>query len=452
MGDLVVRLERLGKQYRLGVRAEKYKTLRDTLARALARPFRRASQPWSGQTPEAAAVDDTIWALRDISCEITRGEVVGIIGRNGSGKSTLLKILSRITEPTSGVAEIHGRVGSLLEVGTGFHQELTGRENIYLNGAIIGMKWAEIARKFDEIATFAEVERFLDTPVKFYSSGMYMRLAFAVAAHLEPELLLVDEVLAVGDAQFQRKCLNKMQEVGGQGRTVLFVSHNMPAVTRLCERAILLDNGRILQDGPSHEVVAAYLNAGLVKRAEREWLNPATAPGGEVARLRAVRVRTADGQITDVVDIRHPVGIEIEYEVRQSGYILMPGFLLHNEDGVRAIEAVDLDPEWRRRPRPAGRYVSTGWIPGNLLSDGMFFVSCDLVTLAPVIKQFDERDVVAFHVVDSFDGDSARGDWGGRMNSVVRPLLQWCTRFSPSQGSVAPIAHSGRITSAQPHG
>jgi lipopolysaccharide transport system ATP-binding protein len=223
-----------------------------------------------------------------------------------------------------------------------------------------------------------------------------------------------------------------MQEVGRQGRTVLFVSHNMPAVTRLCERTILLDEGRVLRDGPSHEVVSAYLNSEVGTTAEREWPNSPRAPGGEVARLRAVRVRTADGQITAVIDIRHAVGIEIEYDTLQPGYILLPRFLLHNEEGVRAIEAVDLDPQWRRRPRPAGRYVSTGWIPSNLLSEGTFFVSCDMVTLEPVMKQFDERDAVAFQVVDSLDGTSARGDWGGRMNSVVRPLLQWCTQFSPS--------------------
>jgi lipopolysaccharide transport system ATP-binding protein len=432
MSDVVVRLERLSKQYRLGMKGEEYTTLRDMLANACMKVFRRASRRSWEQDRQTTPLGDTLWALKEVSCEITRGEVVGLIGRNGAGKSTLLKLLARITEPTSGFAEIHGRLSSLLEIGTGFHAELTGRENIYLNGSIIGMKRAEITRKFDEIVAFAEIERFLDTPVKHYSSGMYLRLAFAVAAHLEPEILLVDEVLAVGDIRFQRKCLGKMQEVGRQGRTVLFVSHNMPAVTRLCERTILLDEGRVLRDGPSHEVVSAYLNSEVGTTAEREWPNSPRAPGGEVARLRAVRVRTADGQITAVIDIRHAVGIEIEYDTLQPGYILLPRFLLHNEEGVRAIEAVDLDPQWRRRPRPAGRYVSTGWIPSNLLSEGTFFVSCDMVTLEPVMKQFDERDAVAFQVVDSLDGTSARGDWGGRMNSVVRPLLQWCTQFSPS--------------------
>ena len=250
MGDIALRVEDLSKQYRIGGSREAYKTLRDTFTDAVVSAFRRAGRLVRGRGVGAAERGETFWALKDVSFEIKRGEVVGIIGCNGAGKSTLLKILGRITEPTGGYADIYGRVGSLLEVGTGFHPELTGRENIYLNGAILGMKRVEIGRKFDEIVAFAEIERFIDTPVKHYSSGMYMRLAFAVAAHLEPEILLVDEVLAVGDARFQKKCLNKMQDVGQQGRTVLFVSHNMQAITRLCQRAILLEGGTMVQDGP----------------------------------------------------------------------------------------------------------------------------------------------------------------------------------------------------------
>ncbi len=246
MGRIAIRFENLGKQYRIGPKREPYRTVREALTTTLTAPFRRLARPWHPRPTGASAERDTLWALRDVAGEIAHGEVVGILGRNGAGKSTLLKILSRITEPTTGRAEIHGRVGSLLEVGTGFHSELTGRENIYLNGAILGMKRAEIKRRFDEIVAFAEVDQFIDTPVKRYSSGMGMRLAFAVAAHLEPEILLVDEVLAVGDARFQKKCLAKMQDVGQQGRTVLFVSHNMPALARLCGRVILLDGGHIV--------------------------------------------------------------------------------------------------------------------------------------------------------------------------------------------------------------
>jgi len=430
MGDISVYVENLSKQYHISGPLKKYETLRDTLADACAAPFRRAVKLLRGQATGAAELDQTIWALKDVSLEIRQGEVVGIIGRNGAGKSTLLKILSRITEPTAGFAEIRGRVGSLLEVGTGFHQELTGRENIYLNGAILGMTRREIKHKFDEIVTFAEVEKFIDTPVKHYSSGMYLRLAFAVAAHLEPEILLVDEVLAVGDATFQKKCLNKMEDVGQQGRTVLFVSHTMPAVTRLCERTILLDEGHVLQDGPSYQVVSTYLTSGLGTTAAREWPDLAKAPGNHIVRLCAVRVRTEDGLVTETVDIRRPVGIEIEYEVLESGYALWPHFTLHNEEGIRVLVSFDLDPTWRGRPRPAGHYVSTGWIPGNFLSEAMMIIGTGVRTEEPKILHFYERDTVAFQVVDSLDGDSARGDYGGRMGGIVRPLLRWGTQFS----------------------
>lgn len=431
MDDIVIRVEGLGKQYHIGRTREKHDTLRGVLADTFMTPFRRAGNLLRGRATGAAELDETIWALKDVSFEVKHGEIIGIIGRNGAGKSTLLKILSRITEPTEGYAEIHGRVGSLLEVGTGFHPELTGRENIYLNGAVLGMKRSEVEHKFDDIVSFAEVEKFIDTPVKHYSSGMYLRLAFAVAAHLEPEILLVDEVLAVGDARFQRKCLNKMQDIGQEGRTVLFVSHSMPAITRLCERAILLHEGRIVENGPSHRVVNTYLNAGLGMTAVREWPDSRRAPGGEVARLRAVRVRMEDGQITDAVDIRKPVGIEMEYDVLKPGYVLLPHYNVFNGQGVLAFMALDQDPAWRRRPRPPGRYVSTAWIPGNFLAEGALFVGAALVTLDPIALQYYERDAVTFQVIDSFDGDSVRGDWPGQLGGVVRPIFKWDTQFTP---------------------
>jgi lipopolysaccharide transport system ATP-binding protein len=431
MGDIALRVEGLGKQYHIGSgKREAYTTLRDTLTDVIMSSVCRAGKLLGGRGIRAADRRETIWALKDISFEINRGEVVGIIGYNGAGKSTLLKILSRITEPTEGYADVYGRVGSLLEVGTGFHPELTGRENIYLNGAILGMRRVEIQRKFDEIVAFAELEKFIDTPVKHYSSGMYMRLAFAVAAHLEPEILLVDEVLAVGDARFQKKCLNKMQDVGQQGRTVLFVSHNMSAITRLCPRAILLDGGHVLQDGPSHQIVSTYLSSEVGTIAVREWPDPAKAPGGEVARLRRVRVCTEDGQTTDVVDVRQPVGIEMEYDVLKSGYMLMPYVHFFNQEGVLAFEASDHDPTWRRRPRPAGRWVSTAWIPGNLLAEGTLLVWPCLFTLDPEVLEISVRDAVAFQIVDSLEGDSARGDWSGRVTAVMMPLLKWTTQCS----------------------
>src|SRR5437870_3429424 len=263
MSDIAIRVENLSKRYEIGAAKRRHDTLRDQLADGLKALFRNNGQPRQRK--------ESIWALKDVSFEIKHGEVVGFIGRNGAGKSTLLKILSRITAPTAGHAEVRGRVGSLLEVGTGFHGELTGRENIYLNGSILGMGRREIARKLSDIVEFSGVEKFIDTPVKRYSSGMYVRLAFSVAAHLEPEILLVDEVLAVGDAEFQRRCLGRMEELSRHGRTVLFVSHQMQVLARLCDRAILLREGRVVEDGPSEQVVAHYLQSEGGAGSRRAW-------------------------------------------------------------------------------------------------------------------------------------------------------------------------------------
>jgi ABC-type polysaccharide/polyol phosphate transport system ATPase subunit len=268
MSDVAIRVENLSKKYYIGGKQERYKTLRDTLTDAFILPFRKAGRLLRGHATGAAGLYETIWALKDVSFEVKQGEVIGIIGRNGAGKSTLLKILSRITEPTEGYADIYGRVGSLLEVGTGFHSELTGRENIYLNAAILGMKKMEIDQKFDEIVAFAEVEKFIDTPVKHYSTGMYLRLAFAVAAHLEPEILVVDEVLAVGDTEFQRKCLGKMDEVSKEGRTVLFVSHNMGAISTLCNKSIFLESGKVAKYDVTSEVIPLYFGTGSTSNFE----------------------------------------------------------------------------------------------------------------------------------------------------------------------------------------
>ena len=379
--------------------------------------------------------DESFFALNDVSFEIKAGEIVGIIGRNGSGKSTLLKILSRITEPTEGRAIIRGRVASLLEVGTGFQPELTGRENIYLSGAILGMRKHEIDRKLDEIIAFSGVEKFIDTPVKRYSSGMYVRLGFAVAAHLELEILLVDEVLAVGDSQFQKKCVSKMQNVGKEGRTVLFVSHSMPTISRLCQRAILLDAGSILHDGPAHKVVTTYLHDGFGSVGSREWVDSLSAPSGDVARLRAVRISAESARITDTVDIRDSFNIEMEYEVLKPGYVLLPHLALVNEHGDCLFTTLDLDPEWRRLSRPPGWYISTARIPGNFLAEGTIFVHCHCMTLGPDITQFSLTDTIVFQVIDTVDGNSARGDYAGDMPGLVRPLLEWTTRLLPEEMS-----------------
>ncbi|MGB7537220.1 MAG: ABC transporter ATP-binding protein [Anaerolineales bacterium] len=427
MSDIAVRAEHLGKQYRIGERQAMYRTIRETLTDAVRRPFRRLR----GERSDSR---NTIWALEDVSFEIKHGETVGIIGRNGAGKSTLLKILSRITWPTRGRVELFGRVGSLLEVGTGFHHELTGRENIYLNGAILGMTRREIERKFDEIVAFSEIEKFLDTPVKFYSSGMFVRLAFSVAAHLEPEILIVDEVLAVGDTSFQKKSLGKMEDVSRQGRTVLFVSHNMPAVTRICSRTILLEKGNVVQDGATQEVISAYLHIGVGSIAVREWPDITKAPGSAIAKLRAVRVRDSEGNFSASIDIRKPVAVEMEFDIVKGGQVLVPNFHFFNEEGVYLFVAMDQDPAWKRVPRKIGRYTSTAWIPGNFLTEGSIIVGAALSVMDPVSGHFYERDAVAFQVVDSLDGDSARGDYGGPMPGVIRPALRWETKFAPFEG------------------
>ena len=422
MSDLAVRVEQLSKRYRLGATHASEGSLAGTLSQGLRRLM--------GRRPAVAGpTGDTLWALRDVSFEIKKGEVFGVIGTNGSGKSTLLKILSRVTEPTKGRAVIHGRFCGLLEVGTGFHPELTGRDNVFMSGAILGMKRQEIARKFDEIVAFAEVEQFIDTPVKHYSSGMYVRLGFSVLAHMDPDILIVDEVLAVGDVRFQKKCMGKMEDVGQHGRTVILVSHDMPAITRMCSRAILLNKGEIVQAGAAHDVVNHYLHAGHIQPSI-EWPDPAQAPGNDIVRLRAVRVKTETGRIADVVDIRNPIRVEIEYDILKPGHAIVAQFGFNTEEDVIAFIANDRDPAWYRRPRPVGRYISTAWIPGNFLSEGTMVVGGGLFSEDPWHEHCDVPRAVGFRVVDPGTGDTARGDVTGRWEGVVRPLLRWATERS----------------------
>lgn len=371
-----------------------------------------------------------IWALRQVSFSVEQGETLGIIGHNGAGKSTLLKILSRITRPTSGKGTIYGRVGSLLEVGTGFHNELTGRENIYLNGAILGMRRSEIEAKFDEIVAFSELEKFLDTPVKHYSSGMYMRLAFAIAAHLEPEILIVDEVLAVGDINFQRKCLAKMRDVGDSGRTVIFVSHDMQAVTRLCKRAIWLRGGEVVRDAAAAETVAEYLHEQSQTGAERHWPDNKSAPGNDIVRLLAVRVCDESGKTISAADIRRPVFIEMTYRVLAGGKVLVPNLHFFNEQGICIFISHDWFSGWRDRPRETGIYVSRVKIPGNFLSEGWIYVGAAISTYKPLSVHFAEWDAVTFNVIDTMEGDTARGDYAGVLPGIVRPVLDWTTESS----------------------
>ena len=437
--NIAIQVENISKCYRIGLKETIEDTVFKSLCNFITNPLKnyrtyRSLYNFDDMDPDQEnSPSDVIWAIRNVSFEVKEGEIVGIIGVNGAGKSTLLKILSKITTPTSGRVRIRGKLSSLLEVGTGFHPELTGRENVYLNGTILGMRKKEIDRKFDEIVDFSGIEKFIDTPVKRYSSGMKVRLAFAVAAFLEPEILIIDEVLAVGDARFQKKCMDKMKEVGQHGRTVLFVSHNMPAVTRLCSRTILLNGGKIQADGPSDRIVSAYMYAGRATKGERKWDDMMESPGDEVVRLRSVRVKTKEDQVTEVVDISQPVNIEVEYEVLLGGFEFQVYCHVMNEEGIEAFLSLDNDSIWLQKLRPTGHYVSTMWIPGNLLSEGMYFIGPGIYTLNPQVKRLSVRDAVGVHVVDSMDGNGARVHSTWHIPGVVRPLLKWETKFIPSK-------------------
>lgn len=409
MSEIAVRAEGLSKSYRLEG-AGRHDTLRDLISEAARSPFGGSKK---------ARKEETLWALRDVSFEVRQGEVVGIIGANGAGKSTLLKILSRITEPTSGWAEIQGRLGSLLEVGTGFDPELTGRENVFLNGAILGMKRGEIKRRFDEIVEFSEVERFIDTPVKRYSSGMYMRLAFAVAAHLEPEVLIVDEVLAVGDASFQRKCLGKMGNVAKSGRTVLFVSHNMLAVEDLCDRAIWLQDGAIASEGSSKSVVSRYLRESSSTSTERSWEAPEDAPGNADVRLRRVRVRPEGGSAGDEICVRDSFLLELEYWSLRPKANLAPSVAVYNEHGVVVFTTGPrFEPDGPGAP--AGLYRHVCRIPGDLMNDGTHRISVYVARDGRNVLQ--EDDALVFEVRDEVE---TRRGWHGDWVGAVRPMLSW---------------------------
>ena len=418
---IAIQAHELSKSYRLGEMQAAYGTLRESLSHAAKRLTRRE---------HVSAANEEIWALRDVTFEVPQGQVLGVIGRNGAGKSTLLKVLTRITTPTSGHVEIRGRVGSLLEVGTGFHPELTGRENIYLNGTILGMKRKEIDRRFDAIVEFSGIERFIDTPVKRYSSGMYVRLAFSVAAHLEPEIMLVDEVLAVGDAEFQRRCLGRMEEFGSEGRTVLFVSHMLSSIAQLCDRALQINGGMIVQDGPPAEVIANYLHQTHSAGVERTWDSVDEAPGDDLVRIVGVRVLPHEGMPLGIVDVRSPVGIEIVFRVLRDGKPVFPKIKVLDRESTIAFNAMDTDERWLEPAEP-GEYAATAWIPGNLLNEGA--VSAEVAICSIDFPKLEHHasvyEAVSFEVLDPGEGDSARGAFSGQWRGVVRPLLEWtCER------------------------
>jgi lipopolysaccharide transport system ATP-binding protein len=429
--DVIIRADRLGKKYLIGHHAERerYVALRDVLVRGARGFWRKAADMVQGRAIVAGGTIEEFWALKDVSFEVKRGEVLGIIGRNGAGKSTLLKILSRITEPSEGRVTISGRVASLLEVGTGFHPELTGRENIYLNGAILGMTRAEIGRKFDEIVAFAEVKRFLDTPVKRYSSGMYVRLAFAVAAHLEPEILLIDEVLAVGDIEFQKKCLGKMEEVAKGGRTVLFVSHNIQAIITLCTRALLVAKGSLVSSGPPVEVARYYLQNTEADASirHRVWKDMYTAPGNESIRLHEIRLRTDDPDSIQEISFETPIDIEISYWNLIPGAALQINIQLDSLEGVEVFEDWSAEEKnWGGRSLPQGLFRSVCRIPANLLNERTYRVRVTFFDAQWVTITFDIPDALIFTV---HDVAKRPVEWYGRFKGAVHPRLHWKTDF-----------------------
>lgn len=421
MSTTVVSAENLSKSYRLGVIGTG--TFYGDLARwwALRQgkpdPYLRVDETGNG-----GRTGDTIWALKDMSFTVEQGEAVGIIGRNGAGKSTLLKILSRVTAPTSGVVRVRGRIASLLEVGTGFHPELTGRENIYMNGAILGMNRPEVTRKFAEIVEFSGVGQFIDTPVKRYSSGMYVRLAFAVAAHLEPEILIVDEVLAVGDAQFQKKCLGKMSEVARGGRTILFVSHNMAAIGRLCSTAIWVDKGRLALQAPAEDAISAYLTSGTEGGGYKRWPEGVAQPGIDEFSLEEVRILNSDQVVTSALDARKPFSISITYTVKKRLPYCRVGFAIHTDNGDVVFESFDSDDVRFAGPRQAGNYSSSCTIPGNLLNTHRYFVS--VYAGIPGVKYLaGAENILTIDVQNVGAVGSYLPDF--RRNGFIRPQLEW---------------------------
>ena len=432
-GEVAIRTEGIGKRFQLG-RIQAYKTLRDSFAHAAAGHARRLRDWLGGRGGGERAEANELWALRNVSFEIRRGETVGLSGGNGAGKSTLLKILARITEPTEGTGLVNGRVGSLLEVGTGFHPELTGRENIYLNGAILGMPWTEIRRQFDAIVAFAEVERFVDTPVKHYSSGMYMRLAFSVAAHLEPDVLLVDEVLAVGDVAFQKKCLGRMNEVAGSGRTVLFVSHNMAQMQRLCTRAIWLKQGGVHMDGPAERVVAKYLaSCADGALAEQSYPDPATAPGDDAVRLERLWVCGEDGEVKPSFNMDEPIYVACECRAARpvSNLHLMAYF--YTVEGVLLFGTASWDHFGLEPPRelPPGRHRFRVRIDRHFLNRGQYAVSVN-AQIPGVRFVFKVERAVAFEVTEIGGAGGAKSsDRGG----LVRPKLEWAVEPAGERNS-----------------
>lgn len=423
--DTILKVENISKQYRLG------QVGTGTLSHDLNRwwhKIRGKENPYLkiGDSNDRTIKGDTdyVWALKDINFEVERGEVLGILGKNGAGKSTLLKILSKVTAPTTGSIKCRGRIASLLEVGTGFNPELTGRENIFLNGAILGMTKKEIASKINDIIEFSGCERYIDTPTKRYSSGMTVRLAFAVAAFLEPEILVIDEVLAVGDAEFQKKAIGKMQDISKSGgRTVLFVSHNMAAIKSLCTRGIVLENGKVIYEGGIDNAIEEYLKDST-NNASRKW-NIAQAPGSEFIKLLEAKVLNKNREIAINHSVIDSIEIEFIYEITKENQLFTHGFNLFNNHNIHILSSHDKDSSTLKTPLSLGIHSKIITIPGNFLAESSYSCSFAIMRYNPFHVEFHEMDIVGFNIIDEIGANTVRGNYSGKFPGVVRPLLNW---------------------------
>jgi len=425
MSNIILKASNISKQYRLGLVGT------GTISHDLNRWWHRVrgkEDPFlkigDVNDRSSKAESNYVWALKNINFEVHQGEVLGIIGKNGAGKSTLLKILSRVTSPTTGDIKTKGRIASLLEVGTGFHPELTGRENIYLNGAILGMTKTEIQTKEEEIIDFSGCTRYVDTPVKRYSSGMRVRLAFAVAAFLEPDILVIDEVLAVGDAEFQKKAIGKMQDISkGEGKTVLFVSHNMDSILRLCSRVILLKNGLIVEDGPVAKIIETYLQSEFGTNSKKTWASSENK--NQLVNILEVKAHDEHYSVKDNFKLTESVGLTLTYRVLKPGKKIHSAFNFYNLSGVNIFDSHENNTKHYHLKKRKGVYETTVWVNKNLFSEGVIMVGVALVTHDPFVVHFHEKESIAFNLIDDMVDSPTRGDYVGSLPGIIRPLLKW---------------------------
>jgi len=414
---LMINVENISKKYRLGSYRSNAATLREAISGLTRRPFEKKEH-----TKE-------FYALKNINFQINRGETVGLIGRNGTGKTTLLKILSQITYPTDGRAELFGRVGSLLEVGAGFNNDLTGRENVYLNGSMLGMPHREITRKFDDIIAFADLEKFIDMPVKHYSSGMFMRLAFAVAAHVEPEILLLDEVLAVGDFEFQKRCAEKIEQLARSGHTIMLVSHDLSRIEKYCQRAIWLEGGRIKMDDKAENVTRALVKSAADYSACIEWEDEIIEYESPFVRLRRIQIVGKDRQPIKQIDLTKSFGVEIKFDVLTDEHLIVPR--LDFTDGLNNLIfcAFEVDSEWHHKNRRRGQHTCTAWLPANLFGDGQIGIGVSIFSFRPWTIHFEASNLLRVDIVSGSAKLTARGHFEGNIPGLIRPLLNWTTEY-----------------------